>query len=553
VVDGSKYSFSIPLHFETLMETRKFEKQRVILVVAGGDTKEEALIRYKAALSNPQALFAARKAHWERYFKECVPAFSCSNDSITKMYYFIYYMVEANRYSFGRGFFANDFESTSKYRLLPQWFWDSAFGAMNEKWLNNTVMPRSSMTNTLEAQREDGLLPFTLGADTYITYGRDIIQPFILPMAVWDYYLKSGDSEFIEKALPVLINFDEWMMQNRDANGEELVNLKVPGESGWDNSKRYIPKPPFVQAESPLMKEHRYVQSPDFNTYVCIARRIIARIARELGNADVEKNYAARAEKTSAGILDMWNGAFGLFMDRYEDNHEEIPVRTPGGAITMLAGLGDEEKWCAITDILTDPEHFWTEYPLPTLDLADKDFNSRDEYFSYWNGRVWPNINWVVAEALCRAGRWDEASELTRHTMRMVNATGEAWCMENYHPDTGYPYFTHNIFNYIWGGMANDMLLRRVAGIQGDAPRNKVYINPLMSRDIDRLEVKDVRIGSHSVDVELWREGEGFRLKFTHRGAGAITLITSEGETAMQNACIELCIKRFNAPHWLGL
>jgi len=552
-LEKRKYTLEFPVALKAGVEQVHTEKQIFTLAVSAAESRKEAIARFKAAQNNPQRLFALRKREWKDYFERNVPKFDCDNQIISKMYYFISYMIKSNIYRYGKDYFKNDFEGTGKYRLLAQWFWDSAFGAMNEKWLNGMPLPKSSMSNTLQSQREDGLLPFALCLSQYNYGHQEIIQPFILPMAVWDYYLKSGDREFIRTSLPVLVKFDEWMMKNRDANREELVNLKIPGESGWDNSKRYILHKHLVQAESPMLKKKAYVQSPDFNTYVYIGRKLMARMARELGQNDLAIQCEKKAGRTKAGIKDMWNDKTGLFMDRFEKGHAEIRVKTPGGVIPMLSGIPDRHKTSKIVKNLTNPKLFWTKYPVTTLDLREPDYNDTDEYQSYWNGRVWPNINWLIVEGLCRAGQYATARELIKLSFRMCNATGEPWCMENYHPQTGYPYFTHNIFNYIWGGLFNDMLLRRVAGIQGNAPKNEVTINPLFNGDLDRLAVEGIRIGTHSIGVRLQKDGTHIRLVFSHKGKKPITLITSLDRRKVWNATVTMKITCFDSPHWLEM
>ena len=552
-IDGIRYDLEFPLNIDEDLSGIHEKHTNVVLTVAAADTEDEAITKFKSAMTDPAALFAARKREWEDYFEHNVPRFRCDNPVITKMYYFIYYMVKSNIYNFDHGYLKHLFESTGKFRLLPQWFWDSAFGAINEKWLNDLPLPRSSMSNTIEAQREDGMLPFSLCVD-HFTYGeRTWIQPFILPMAVWDYYLKSGDRQFIEKALPALIRFDEWMMQTRDTNGEDLVHLVLPGESGWDNSKRYVLHEHLVQDESPMIKENRFIQSPDFNTYVFLGRKIIAAVAGEIGKPEIAAEFDIKASRTENGIRSMWSDATGLFMDRFEDNHEQIGVRTPGGIIPMLAGIADDDQAERIARNLTDPELFWTEFPVATLDINDPDYNDTDEYFSYWNGRVWPQINWLIIEGLCRAGKHEVARELARLSVRMCSATGEAWCMENYHPRTGYPYFTHNIFNYVWGGIFNDILLRRIAGVQGNAPKDEVCVNPLLNEDINMLTVTGIRVGKHTINVHLEKRGDMTALEFTHVGEAPITLITSAGRMKVHNATINAEVTTFDAPHWLGM
>ncbi len=547
--DGNKYALEFALFKKSADE--RLKKQSATLIVAAADTQELALEKFEKAIKNPEELFRSRKEEMVAFFENNVPKFQCDNPEIQKMYYYIWYMEKSNIYEFGEGYFREPFVSTGKFRLLPQWFWDSAFGAINEKWLNDMAIPKSAMINMLNSQKEDGQLPFTLCLDEY-TYGDcDVIQPFILPLAVWDYYLKSGDNDFIAKALPVLMKFDDWMMRKRDANSEELVALEQPGESGWDNAKRYVQSSELFIEESPMMTEGRRVQSPDFNTYIYLGKKIIAKIADETGNAKIAKEYNDKAVKTRTAIESMWDKDAGLYRDRFEDDHQKIPVDTPGGIIPLLMGELDSEKIDKIVDSLTDPKRFWTKYPVTTMSMEDPDYNADEGYFSYWNGRVWPQINWLIIEGLCRSNKFDVAKLLSKLSIRMCNASGAAWCMENYHPETGEPYIFHNCMNYVWGGIFNDILLRRVMGIQPNAPKDELYINPLLNEDISMLSIKEVRVGTHTLAIEEQVADNQIELKFTHEGDTPITLITSEGRLKVHNETVNLLISTFAMPHWL--
>ena len=554
LIDGSRYSLEFPISLKSSMDYDTTQYEHIVLVVSAGDTREEALRRFHQAMKNPRKLFDDRKREWEDYFEKHVPRFYCDNPRIMKMYYFINYALKANIYNFNEGYFKHDFVTTAKFRFLASWFWDCAFSAINEKWLIGMDIPAGSILNIIEAQRQDGLLPFSLCKDGF-TYGDwEIIQPFILPMAIWDYYLKSGDKELIKKALPALVKFDEWMMKNRDPKSEGLVDIRVPGESGWDNNKRYIQNEHLVQPESPVIKEKRYIQSADFNTYILIGRNIISRIASELGDDNLAKKYSSEAAKTAAGIKCMWSEKSGLFLDRFEDNHEQIPIKTPAGLIPMLAGIADEQQIKKLVENLKDKELFWSTYPVTTLDPNDPQYSSKDEYFSYWNGRVWPCVNWLIIESLRRSKQYETARELTKLTIRMCYASGEPECRENYNPVTGYPYFTDDTFNLSgFGGLFNDLLLRVVMGIQPNAPENEIYINPLMNGDRSVLSISGLEIGSHIVDIHLEQYEDLVKLKFSHRGEKPITLITSAGSVEVDNATIEQEINTFDSIHWLDL
>ena len=47
-----------------------------------------------------------------------------------------------------------------------------------------------------------------------------------------------------------------------------------------------------------------------------------------------------------------------------------------------------------------------------------------------------------------------------------------------------------------------------LALLAADAPRNRLYVDPLLPSWLPDLTVQDLRIGKHRMDIRFWREGE---------------------------------------------
>jgi hypothetical protein len=166
------------------------------------------------------------------------------------------------------------------------------------------------------------------------------------------------------------------------------------------------------------------------------------------------------------------------------------------------------KKISKIIEHLINPEEFWTEYPVPTLSLDDPYFNAEDEYQSYWNGRVWPNINWLLIETLVRNKSYKEARILIEKTIKICIASEEPQCYENYNPFTGLPYITHNIFNYGWGGIFNDILIIRVFGMQMDGRENILYFFPFLFPHLKNFEIKNLSFGKENFVDFYFKDGK---------------------------------------------
>ena len=151
-----------------------------------------------------------------------------------------------------------------------------------------------------------------------------------------------------------------------------------------------------------------------------------------------------------------------------------------------------------------------------------------------------------------RNNRIETARELCRRSIAMCSAANEPWCTENYHPESGEPFFTCNIFNYIWGGIFNDILIRRIMGIQCFAPRNQLVINPLLNDDVHYLSISNLKMSDHSFEIKLTKDSENIRLELTHKGAREVRVLTSNGEKILYNSTINEKIETFKVEHWLA-
>jgi hypothetical protein len=50
--------------------------------------------------------------------------------------------------------------------------------------------------------------------------------------------------------------------------------------------------------------------------------------------------------------------------------------------------------------------------------------------------------------------------------------------------------------------------LERYQEVAPDAPRNKLYVDPLLPDWLPDITIRDLRLGPHKFDIRFWREGE---------------------------------------------
>ena len=126
-----------------------------------------------------------------------------------------------------------------------QWYWDSCFTAITWRHFDRT-RSRRELESLLAAQREDGFIGHTIFWNTPLTGRRRFtynvtspnasmtssIQP---PLLAWAWRIAVGDPA----AVPGIVRHYDWLSANRDLDGDGLVWIVQPDESGLDASPQF--------------------------------------------------------------------------------------------------------------------------------------------------------------------------------------------------------------------------------------------------------------------------------------------------------------------------
>ncbi|MCS6828385.1 MAG: trehalase family glycosidase, partial [Caldilinea sp.] len=172
------------------------------------------------------------------------------------------------------------------------------------------------------------------------------------------------------------------------------------------------------------------VTSPDLNTYLVLQEESLARIAGEIGLKEDVKLWQGRAERLTQRMLErLWDPEAGLFWAKRRG--QPVRVVTPFNLFPLLTGRLPDVITARLLARLTDPQEFWTRYPVPTVAINDPKY----EPLTMWRGPSWVNINYLLIEGLQRIGQHAIAAELRRRTLEMISNHDDIY--EYYHPETG--------------------------------------------------------------------------------------------------------------------
>jgi len=294
------------------------------------------------------------------------------------------------------------------------WLWDSVFHAVGFRNLDGKLA-EDLMLAMLEMQEEDGKIPCLTRFDSDgKNYPSHETQPPVIAWGAWKVYQKSRNKDFLKKIYDANSRFLKWCSENRKYSKGLYawwVNESDPkcrcGESGMDNSPRF--------------DDTKHLLAVDFSCFVANELRYMAKIASELGLDCSE--FEIEYEDLKKAINDvLWCEKDGYYFDYDADRDRINPVKTVVSFLPLFAGVCEKENAKRLISHLTNPDEFYTEFPIPSVSKDDPTYGT-----DMWRGPVWINYNYMICEGLREYGYNKLAKEIMEKTISVV----EEWYIKD--------------------------------------------------------------------------------------------------------------------------
>lgn len=287
---------------------------------------------------------------------------------------------------------------------------------------------------------------------------------------------------FYREIFPGLVRYHSWMYRERDPWDTCLVTLVHPWESGMDNTppwmrmtRQVTPKrvralqavngdgvldllrrdskevPPDERLSAVdlftlygiirELRDARYdmkrildanvplVQDVAFNAILIRANEHLEHIAKTIG-ARLPVSLRRCMRRTPAAFRRLLLGPDGEYLNRDARTGTLIPGATVGGFLALYAGVLTTAEAAEMAQRLVSPR-WWPRLGVASAPTDEPEFKPH----CYWQGPVWVNTNWLIADGLDRYGIGTLADRIRHDTVAMVAACGGMY--EYYSPLDG--------------------------------------------------------------------------------------------------------------------
>jgi putative isomerase len=328
----------------------------------------------------------------------------------------------------------------AKFGGYGVWLNDQLFHALMTGTMHRGVA-RDNLAAVLASATPQGNLACLLTArDAWV----DRTQPPVGSFILWLLYLRLRSRDMLEQAYGVLARNHAWWWENRNPGGSDLCSYgtSAVGE-GLYQGTAFGARNESCQDNAPVHDEAVYDSATrclttidvGLNALLALDAEMLSAIAAELGKPGEAAHHAHIAERTRRKVRDtLWDEERGIFANRLRSGGFVRSV-SPTSFYPLLAGIATEHQVNHLLRHLDDPSMFGGKFVLPSVSRNDPAYYDN----TYWRGRVWPPLNYLVWQGLRRCGRFDLASRLAEAGLDLFYRAWKALRLspENYNADTG--------------------------------------------------------------------------------------------------------------------
>jgi glycogen debranching enzyme len=351
-----------------------------------------------------------------------------------------------------------------------QWLWDSGWHMIvwSRRQPENAT---ADLRTILQYQQPDGFIPEIifwkqnrlwrklfgfLATYSHAEY-TDLTQMPMLAYSLRAIWQATHDKQLLQELVPKIVKYLEWW-QHRDHDGDGLVSIIHPWESGIDASPIYDPvfhlnnphpcrmyfhfwrllyryRKIRWQPQMILNKEWFNVEDVGVCSVYADGWGVLAALAEEFDHDLADKCHLNHRMYQEAVIRKCWDKEREQFVSYYHQGGLEL-VSSRETIQTLLPLLLDDLPVSIQQKLvmkIKDPQKFGLPFPVPTVAKSEDAFNPNQSWL-LWRGPMWPSTTWLVMEGLFKHGFEEEAAAILNRWSELCTQNG-IW--EYYNPLTG--------------------------------------------------------------------------------------------------------------------
>lgn len=348
-------------------------------------------------------------------------------------------------------------------------------------------------------------IPFT---PYYGTADATILYIIVLSEA----YRWTGDTSLLSEFLETAERCLTWIDAYGDLDGDGFQEYQTFSPQGYENIGWKDAWDAVVYPDGTIVKQPKGLC--ELQGYVYDAKTRMAEIYRIQGN-----HIRAQQLQQEAQILKQrfntffWMEDEGCFAYGLDAQKKQIKTISSNAGHCLWSGIADPDKARRTAQRLMQKD-MWSGWGIRTLTRHNPIYNP----LSYQCGSVWPQDNAIIAAGFKRYGQINEALQVIEGIFDAILSFDayrppEVFAGVDRQKDEDFPILFPGGANIpqAWATGAIFQMINTLLGIKACVPEQRISLHPTLPPWLPDLHVKRLHIGSHVIDLHVWREGEQTR------------------------------------------
>lgn len=328
----------------------------------------------------------------------------------------------------------------AKFGGFGVWLNDQFFHALATGLFEATLARENLAVALANVTPQGNLACLVTAKDAWVDRSQIPIGAFVVRLL----FERHGNRSIVAEAYETLARNHAWWWATRDPMGRGLLSygssdvgeaLYVGTSFGARNESCMDNSPMHDEAQFDPVTRTLTTIDVGLNSLLALDAQCLAVLARALGRHEEADAFEVRGETLRQKIqAELWDASRGIFANRLRDG-QFVRSLGPTSFYPLICGAASDEQVGRLLTHLDDGAKFGGRFGLPSVTRDDPAFADN----SYWRGRSWPPLNFLVWQGLRRYGLDERARRLAQDSFALFRQSWEParLCPENYNAATG--------------------------------------------------------------------------------------------------------------------
>ena len=343
------------------------------------------------------------------------------------------------------------------------------------------------------------------------------------------YVERTGDEAMLAELWPAIEAALRWIDGAGDPDQDGFIEYRRASEMGLANQGWKDSYDAIFHADGRLAEG--YIALAEVQGYVYAAKRLAARSAARLGRTDMARRLDAEATLLAERFeATFWCEELGTYALALDGAKQPCRVRTSNAGQLLFTGIVSDDRAGKVAADLMRPQ-FFSGWGIRTVAEGEARYNP----MSYHDGSIWPHDNALIALGMARYGRKEAVAQVFKAlfdaaTYMDLRRLPELFCGFRRERGRGPTLYPVACAPQAWASATPFTLLEAALGLEFDPQRGEIRLrNPRLPAFLNEIVLRELRLGSSSVDLRLRRHGNDVSLEVLRtRGRIQVSIVLAQ-------------------------